>query len=492
MLHDADRMFTGQILYRDFFEQTFPGVQILFLALFKLFGRRTWIPNATLVFLGIGFTLLLFAVSKKILSDRRAPLPALAFLTLIFHERFDATHHWFSILAILGAVALMMDRGSNSRVFFAGVLLGLSTCFTQSHGSLALVAFALFMWLERDSREDYRRIFGFYAILLAGYALPLLLIAGPFILRAGWARFIDCTFIYPFRYGPSLRIGNDWRGYMIGLPAVVRSLRPWRIATFVLVHALVPLIYILALLRYALGTLCESAILRSRLLLIALVGLFLFLSVASSPNWNRLYYVCFPGLLLFCWWLEQTGRQGQWLLGAIYLTSMGLMLASPISTQLRRHEFLSLPGGRTAFLERKNFSRYEWVSAQTHPDDYFFGGFYPDFYFLLELRNPAPVPYVSADDSTRPEAVAETVRGLALHRVQLILWADRLDLPPVPARDHLGPLRDYIRRHYHVVKNFTRYQEWSRNEEQAIPAADRVSGIAPGPLARLGQKGRLP
>jgi hypothetical protein len=467
MLHDADRMFRGKILYRDFFEQTFPGVQFLFLSLFTLFGPRTWIPDAALAVLGVAFTLLLYAVSKRLLPFRHAPLPPLAFLTLIFHERFDATHHWFSILAILAAIALTMDHWNPSRSFFAGLFLGLSTCFTQSHGSLALVAFALFLWLRRDSLAASGAILiRTCGALLAGYALPIMLVVGPLISRVGWTRFLYCTLIYPFKYAPAFQIGNDWRGYMIAFPAFVRSFLPWKVAAFLLVHALLPLIYLLVLFRYARGRLCDDPLQRDRLLLIALVGVFLFLSVASAPTWARLYYVCFPALLLFCWWLEGAGREGRWFLRVVYYTSLGLMIGYPVATQVRRHEFLDLSRGRTAFLNRQDFLRYAWVAARAHPGDYFFGGFYPDYYFLLELRNPAPVPYVSSDDSTRPQEVKATIQGLELHRVQFVLWADRLNLPPIPATDHLGPLRAYIRRYYHVVKDFAYYQAWSRNDAQ--------------------------
>lgn len=95
-LSDAERMLGGEVLYRDFFQMTFPATHVFYLSLFKLFGPRTWIPDLTLGFRGIGLTVLIYRVSRKILPLRRAPIPALFFLTLIFHEKFDATHHWFS------------------------------------------------------------------------------------------------------------------------------------------------------------------------------------------------------------------------------------------------------------------------------------------------------------------------------------------------------------------------------------------------------------
>src|ERR1700690_810185 len=51
-LHDAARMFDGQVIYRDFDHFTLPGTSALYLTLFKLFGVRAWIPQAMLVLVG--------------------------------------------------------------------------------------------------------------------------------------------------------------------------------------------------------------------------------------------------------------------------------------------------------------------------------------------------------------------------------------------------------------------------------------------------------
>jgi len=54
-LLNARRMLEGQVLYRDFFDYLAPGTDAIYFALFKLFGPRTWIPNAMFLLLGMGF-----------------------------------------------------------------------------------------------------------------------------------------------------------------------------------------------------------------------------------------------------------------------------------------------------------------------------------------------------------------------------------------------------------------------------------------------------
>jgi hypothetical protein len=143
-LHDASRMLGGEVLYRDFFQLTFPATDALYYAAFQLFGARTWIPNAMLLFLGLGLVWLSYSISKKVIPGKAAIFPPLFFLTFVFREKLDATHYWFSTLAILGAVAVVCVKRSPRRLAIAGALCGLATCFTQSQGLAALLPSAVF------------------------------------------------------------------------------------------------------------------------------------------------------------------------------------------------------------------------------------------------------------------------------------------------------------------------------------------------------------
>ena len=103
----------------------------------------------------------------------------------------------------------------------------------------------------------------------------------------------------------------------------------------------------------------------------------------------------------------------------------------------------------------------------TRPSEYFLEGHWPSFYFLLGLRNPASVPFLSNTNYTRPEQVREAVESLERHRVRFVLWTLVLELPDPrdpPGGDHLGPLRAYVRAHYHVAKTIGDDEWiWERN-----------------------------
>ena len=50
---DAQRMLHGERIYLDFFQFTPPGTDLLYAALFKLFGPRVWVTNAAVLALGV-------------------------------------------------------------------------------------------------------------------------------------------------------------------------------------------------------------------------------------------------------------------------------------------------------------------------------------------------------------------------------------------------------------------------------------------------------
>src|SRR5215469_3536983 len=104
-LREAVRILQGQVIYRDFFDVHFPGTQYFYALLIRLFGAQAWIPNASLLCLGLGFLWASIVISRPLLRGAAVFLPGLLFLVLSFHNYLDPTHHWYSALLIMTAVA---------------------------------------------------------------------------------------------------------------------------------------------------------------------------------------------------------------------------------------------------------------------------------------------------------------------------------------------------------------------------------------------------
>src|ERR1051326_8864119 len=111
---DAQRMLGGEHVYQDFFQFTPPGTDLVYLALFKLFGLRVWVTNATVLVLGVALCWVCFAVAREIMARGPAVLATLLFLTLIYGRLLNGTHHLFSLLIVMCAVKVGMRIGRAS------------------------------------------------------------------------------------------------------------------------------------------------------------------------------------------------------------------------------------------------------------------------------------------------------------------------------------------------------------------------------------------
>jgi hypothetical protein len=126
----AQRMMDGERIYRDFFQFTPPGTDLLYLGLFKLFGPSVWVTNATVLALGVALCWLCFALAGEIMERQSAMLATIFFLVIVYGKLLNGTHHWFSVLAIMGALKIYMGEASAARTLGAGALLGLASFFT--------------------------------------------------------------------------------------------------------------------------------------------------------------------------------------------------------------------------------------------------------------------------------------------------------------------------------------------------------------------------
>jgi hypothetical protein len=140
-------------------------------------------------------------------------------------------------------------------------------------------------------------------------------------------------------------------------------------------------------------------------------------------------------------------------------------VAQPVMRQTGWRGILETPAGRVALVDTERYEKYRWLRDHTRPSEFFLEAEDADMYFLLGLRDPAEVPFLTPSNSTRPEQVRDLLESLDQRRVRFVLWAVSLDLTDASraSGDHLGPLRAYLRDHYRVVTTFRDgAQVWQR------------------------------
>jgi hypothetical protein len=200
-------------------------------------------------------------------------------------------------------------------------------------------------------------------------------------------------------------------------------------------------------------------------MLISLMGLAFFISIASAPNWFRMASSALPGLLLLGWYLDAPGRVKRMARWALWGVSIGTGIVTPMITLSGALGPLQTPTGGVAVVDSDRYEKYQWLLGRTSPQQYVLDAGNGNAYFLLELRDPAPVPFLTLSAYTRPEEVGVLLSTLDQERVEYILWPIELDLPPLGNRggDPLGPLRAYMRKDYSVVRTFANGTEvWQR------------------------------
>ena len=220
-LAPGQRMYQGEMIYRDVFEFVTPGTALVNFLMFKLFGLRLWIPDLLALLLGLGLVWLGVVISRKLMRPSLALLPSAVFLVSARGFLCDSTHHWYSVLAAIAAIAVLMERRTSARIAAAGFLCGLSACFTQTRGLAVVVGFALFLWWEsRQRQEGWRRLLRREAWLLTSFLAAFLAVNAYFIWQAGPARYFWCTVVFVLKYYPKMASANTFPGDSDGVSRV--------------------------------------------------------------------------------------------------------------------------------------------------------------------------------------------------------------------------------------------------------------------------------
>jgi len=459
-------MLDGEMIYRDYDHFTFPGTDVLYAALFKCFGVRAWIPQAMLVVLGASMVWLIIFISRKLVSGTAAYLPALLFITLPFSSYLDATHHWYSLVATTAALAILLEERTPARLVSAGVFVGVATFFTQSMALLA-VGFALFLlWERARESQNWRVLLKREVCLLAGFLATISACLAYFVWAVGPGKVFYYAVTFVAKYYPADWF-NNWRVYLSGRPQLHAWTTWFDLPAFVLIHLMVPFVYILFLVYAVRSRKQHPEDLWRRLILVNVTGLFLFVTVASAPAYSRLYVVSPPALVILVWLIDSSAKVPRSVLRLTWATVLIMLMARPLVAEIRWKAYLDLPTGRTAFFDPLLYEKCKWMSQRTEPFVYFFGDHLISF--SLRLRNVGRVPFLRPTDYTRPEEVDDAIHGLDKFHVRFVSWYIGMDREKDAARrpegNHLAPIRLYLREHYHVAETFANGDQiWERNQ----------------------------
>ena len=445
----AARIAHGQVLYRDFFELVTPGTELLYAAVFRLFGIHVWIMQAWGIVLGLALLVVITRIASRMFRGLMILLPGFLFLVFDYGNALDATHHWYSTLAVLAAVSVLTGM-SLRRIFTASIFCGVATLFTQTQGVLTLLALMIFVISQRQSENKKDSLVTQLATLVLPFTALVSCVLGYYVLRAGFSTVYFDLVVFPLKYLSS-DDPNSLRTYLQQLPPVHRVADTVRLIPFLFVYAIVPYIYVFGgfLLWRRWETVPVS--LRKQLVLFHLVGFALFLSVANGPRFVRLCTVAPPAVLICAWILGQPNTACRLLRNALCILAALSALWVSFYRQTRPHVVLNLPIGRTAFLDIPEAEQYQWLAQHTHPSEFFFNDVMIGLY--LGLDNAAASDFVNHGEYSRPEQVANVIQSLKNHPAHFVLLFP-VDANHSDGNDNSMPFQQYVHDHYHLNRVF--------------------------------------
>ena len=460
------RLLDHEQVYRDFYQFTPPGADLVYAGLFRVFGAHVWVTNAFVLILGVGLCGVCVSIASRIMRRGLAVLVTAVFLVCIYCKLLNGTHHWLSVACVMAAVWWPMRNRNGWSGLIVGGLLGCASFFTQTRGVVALLAVVLFLaWKQLRIRRAWVSVLKDSGVLAAGFVSAWLLLSAYFIETVGLKRlwYFQVTHVQH-------HIVNAEGGHALGLPDALTLHNLPRLTPYLLVYLLLTLIYPVTLWRIWRDREIP-AVTWERVSLLTIVGFFLLVEVAFSPNWLRLYAVSMPGFILLGWHLTRIRKLPR-LAMAVLWAGLGCVAGwQTVSRSAHQRVVAALPGGTVATYP-ETYLKLHWLTGRTKPGEFLFQAAWPGVYLPLQLRNPSYLETVAPFDGPPPGAVANVPSELESHHVQYVIWSTSLDAALSTPDDDLAMLRHYLNDCYERVQVFADGDAvWQHDEHRGCSAS---------------------
>lgn len=463
-LYEGMRLVDGDVMYRDFFQFTFPGSQVFYWSMFSLFGLDYWILGIAIIGITALAALAGLLVSKYSINGWYFVLPPMVYVFFGFRWfGIDGSHRMFSPFLIMFAIWAVLSSQDLSRLIFAGFFCALASFFTQQRGVLAVSAIVLFFVVEgKMLKRPLRETAASAAVVGGAFLAFLLLFCAYFVAAAGFDAFYTATLEYPlkyYRYSPHNNLGT----LLYNLNAALSPSSPTTLA------AVIPAVLYVLVLPGTYLAFWALFLLRGRdyvwdfwrpIVPVAITGTILTVATFAAPNADRLYQIAMPGLIVLVWLLVYlkdhiTGVTLKILRialpgGAVLLLLTAIVQGIRIQT-IWDYQVMDTPSGRLAYLPDPAIDgRYPWLLQRTRPGDFVFEIYEPFVYFPLHLRNPTSYGQIWDTNYSPTEHVATTIEQLKANPTRYIVWDNLYNKPPELRQpgDNTGLLSDYVLENY--------------------------------------------
>jgi hypothetical protein len=409
-----------------------------------------------LILLGLLLSSIVMWDAQKVLRTSSVILTTLLFLVFDVNSALDATHHWWSVFLVMAAIGMLLGGRSSARIVLAGSLCGFAALFTQTYGCLSLLAIALYLFLTND-RGRKSNLFRELFLLCLPFALVVIPVVEYYAHLIGFRTLTYWTVYYPLVF---FRAQENNPLAFFRAPRVHGISGIHLLISFIFMHTVVPLIYILCAIRLAREKRGMDSLQWRKILLLTLVGSALFVSIMSAPTFLRVCAVGPPAIILCVWYFDGSSRLYHWSTIALWTAAITSALYLPISRQLHQHVIVNLPTGRVAFISDKQYDKMLWLAQHTHPGETFLND--TNTAFALSLESPGPLDFVTTTEFTRPQQIDALLLSMTDHRTRYIYLYPSLTAP-IRTKNNLEPFLKYLGKNYHLAEVFSDGQILERN-----------------------------
>ncbi|MBX3245523.1 MAG: hypothetical protein KF685_13805 [Acidobacteria bacterium] len=459
-IYEGSRLLHGDVMYRDFFQFTFPGSQTYYYAVLSVFGERYWLLPITVTVLASVLAFLCLKISNTIISGHIRFIPPFIFLFFGFRWfGLDGSHRMFSPVFMLAAVLIILSGTDRKRLIVAGIFCALASFFTQQRGMIVVFAVAVFLILNAlMTHRNKMMVVRDIVILAAAFLISLGLLCLYFIASAGPTVFFDSTFIFPAKYYKYIE-ANSYGVFFSDLIKAANA--PGISGTLMFLGSIfysiiLPLAILIAFAVFAVNRKKVSWDDWKGPMLLSLVSAFSFFTT-TGPNALRFFQVGIPAIIVFCWLISRAkiiARYGHSIatVSLILLGLFGMSQAYRMQTQWD-FSFVETQSGNLAFISAEQARFYKDLSDRTQPGEFVYQAVQPYVYFPLGLKNPTRFSQIWQSDYTRPEQVAESVADLVNKRPSYIVWDNNYNLRREERRpdDHTAPMTEMLLQKYSPV-----------------------------------------
>ena len=262
------------------------------------------------------------------------------------------------------------------RVIIAGALLGIAAFFTQTRGPIAALRKigGYLIWNRFQTQESWssclKKLFLLFIFLVATWAA----LSGYFVARAGFQRLWYFQVTYVLRY----YVTSGANDLNFRSPAIFAWLRSPAGISFLLAYVTLPLVYAISSWRLrrptpANGSGVIAAPDRARIALLIFAGVAMFIEVARSPNWIRVYCVALPGIILFLWLLSVAPKAAarRYTVSLICIALTALAVRQTWIRHLQQSTIVDLPAGHIA-TDALTAEKLAWLGQRTTPGQFLF------------------------------------------------------------------------------------------------------------------------